>query len=141
MADHPQDEDSAPNQPDAKVAVADADLARGVAGAEPPPEETSPEAGKRHLSAAGLTSIWDTVHRGARDMGVKRSLKTLLNINQKDGFDCPSCAWPDPDDDRKTAEFCENGAKAVASEAMTARADPGFFARHAIADLLRESDL
>ena len=73
--------------------------------------------GKRDRSAAGLSSIWETVHRGARDMGVKRSLKTLLSLNQKDGFDCPSCAWPDPDDERKTAEFCENGAKAVASEA------------------------
>jgi hypothetical protein len=87
VADHPQDENSAPNQQDAKVAIADADLARGVAGAEPPPEETPPNAGKRDLAAAGLSSIWETVHRGARDMGVKRSLKTLLNVNQKDGFD------------------------------------------------------
>jgi molybdopterin-dependent oxidoreductase alpha subunit len=141
VADHPQDENSAPNQQDAKVAIADADLARGVAGAEPPPEETPPNAGKRDLAAAGLSSIWETVHRGARDMGVKRSLKTLLNVNQKDGFDCPSCAWPDPDDDRKTAEFCENGAKAVASEAMRARITPAFFAQHSISDLLGRSDL
>ena len=47
-------------------------------------------------------------------MGIKRSLQTLLKVNQKDGFDCPSCAWPDPDGHRKMAEFCENGAKAVA---------------------------
>ena len=82
-----------------------------------PVEDYPRKTGKRDRSAAGLSSIWETVHRGARDMGVKRSLKTLLKLNQKDGFDCPSCAWPDPDDDRKTAEFCENGAKAVASEA------------------------
>ena len=37
-------------------------------------------------------------------------------MNQKDGFDCMSCAWPDPDH-RKTFEFCENGAKAVTWEA------------------------
>jgi molybdopterin-dependent oxidoreductase alpha subunit len=74
-------------------------------------------------------------------MGVKRSFKTLLNLNQKDGFDCPSCAWPDPDDDRKTAEFCENGAKAVAAEATRARVTPEFFAQHSIADLLAQSDL
>ncbi len=140
VADHPQDENSAPNQQDDKADVADAHLAKGVTGAEPPPEERAPKAGKRDLAAAGLSSIWETVRRGAREMGVKRSLKTLLNLNQKDGFDCPSCAWPDPDDDRKTAEFCENGAKAVADEATRARITPEFFAQHSIAELLQQSD-
>ena len=74
-------------------------------------------------------------------MGVKRSLKTLLTVNQKDGFDCPSCAWPDPDGERKTAEFCENGVKAVASEATRARITPEFFAAHPISELLARSDL
>jgi len=118
-----------------------ADRSTGVPGDEPPPEPRPAQAGERERAAAGLTSIWETVHRGARDMGIKRGLRALLAVNQKDGYDCPSCAWPDPDGERKTAEFCENGAKAVASEAMTTRADPDFFARHAIADLLRESDL
>ncbi|MES1210241.1 MAG: hypothetical protein ABUS79_30250, partial [Pseudomonadota bacterium] len=104
--------------------------------------ETRPaHAGERDRTAAGFTSIWETVHRGVHYMGVKRSLRTLLKVNQKDGFDCPSFAWPDPDGPRKAAEFCENGAKAIASEAMTARADPDFFARHAIAELLERSDL
>ena len=141
MANHPQDENSAPNQRDAKIAVADAHLAKGVPGAEPPPEEQAPKAGRRDLAAAGLPSIWETVRRGAEEMGVKRSFKTLLNLNQKDGFDCPSCAWPDPDDERKTAEFCENGAKAVAAEATRARVTPEFFARHAIPELLAQSDM
>ncbi len=74
-------------------------------------------------------------------MGVRRSLRTLTALNQKDGFDCPSCAWPDPDGERKAAEFCENGAKAVASEAMTRLCDADLFARHAIGDLLGRSDL
>jgi molybdopterin-dependent oxidoreductase alpha subunit len=113
----------------------------GVPGAEPPLEARPALAGERDRTAAGLPSIWETVRRGVRDMGVRRSLRTLLRVNQRDGFDCPSCAWPDPDGPRKTAEFCENGAKAIASEAMTARAGPDFFARHAIADLARESDL
>ena len=64
------------------------------------------------------------MRRGAGEMGVKRSFKTLLKLNQKDGFDCPSCAWPDPDGERKTAEFCENGAKAVAAEATRERVTP-----------------
>jgi molybdopterin-dependent oxidoreductase alpha subunit len=141
VSDRPQDENSAPNQTDTPPSVGDAHLAKGIAGAEPPPEDYPTKTGKRDRSAAGLSSIWETVHRGARDMGVKRSFRTLLALNQKDGFDCPSCAWPDPDDERKTAEFCENGAKAVASEATRARITPEFFARHAIPDLLQQTDL
>ena len=138
--DEPQDENSVPKQADDRARAASAHLATGVAGAEPPPEARPPETGRRDRSAAGLSSIWETVRRGGRDMGVSRSFKTLLTLNQKDGFDCPSCAWPDPDDDRKTAEFCENGAKAVASEAMRKRITPEFFAAHPIADLLQRSD-
>ncbi len=74
-------------------------------------------------------------------MGVKRSFETLLKLNQKDGFDCPSCAWPDPDGKRKMAEFCENGAKAVASEATTKRLTPEIFAKHSIPEMLRQTDM
>src|SRR5690606_11457778 len=44
------------------------------------------------------------------------------------------CAWPEPHD-RHTAEFCENGAKAVAEEATERRITADFFARHAVDDL------
>jgi molybdopterin-dependent oxidoreductase alpha subunit len=114
--------------------------ASSVAGAQPPLETEGPEIVHRHTSAAGFYSIYETMKRGSGAMGVKRSLRTLLNVNQKDGFDCPSCAWPDPDGERKMAEFCENGAKAVGSEAMLARITPEFFAEHAISDLLARSD-
>jgi molybdopterin-dependent oxidoreductase alpha subunit len=67
-------------------------------------------------------------------------LQTLLKINQKDGFDCPSCAWPDPDGHRKTAEFCENGAKAVASEATTKKLTPEVFRKHPISEMLKQTD-
>jgi len=137
---HGQDENSAPNQVDERPVVPDAHLAQGIAGAEPPPEAQPARVGRRDRSAAGLTSIWETVKRGTREMGVKRSFRTLLTLNQKDGYDCPSCAWPDPDGERKTAEFCENGAKAVASEATRRRATPELFAAHPIADLLGRSD-
>ena len=109
--------------------------------AQPPLEDHEAHVRRRRKSAAGFTSIWETTQRGVRDMGWKRSFRTLLTINQKDGFDCPSCAWPDPDGERKTAEFCENGAKAVASEATRARATPEFFREHAIAALAEQSDL
>lgn len=66
-------------------------------------------------------------------------MRTLLVLNQEDGFDCPSCAWPDPEH-RATAEFCENGARAVADEATRARVDPDFFAKWSIPALLEQSD-
>jgi molybdopterin-dependent oxidoreductase alpha subunit len=108
--------------------------------AEPPLEDDGAKLGSRHKIAAGFYSIYETAHYGIRDMGVKRSLKTLLKVNQKDGFDCPSCAWPDPDGKRKAAEFCENGVKAIASEATKARATPEFFAEHSIPEMLKETD-
>ena len=64
----------------------------------------------------------------------------LLKLNQKDGFDCSSCAWPDPDGHRSIAEFCENGAKATASDADTRRADPDFFAKHSVVALSHMTD-
>ena len=119
MPDHGHDENSAPaeQQVDPQPSVRGADRAQGIPGAEPPLEEQAARVGKRSLAAAGLRSIWETTRRGVGSMGPRRTLRTLTALNQKDGFDCPSCAWPDPDGERKTAEFCENGAKAVASEA------------------------
>ncbi|MEO8112085.1 MAG: FdhF/YdeP family oxidoreductase, partial [Ginsengibacter sp.] len=70
------------------------------------------------------------------EAGVVRGMKALLALNQKGGFDCPSCAWPDPDDDRSSiAEYCENGAKAVADEATTKSLRPDFFAKHSVHEL------
>ena len=87
-------------------------------------------------AAAGVTGVRVSLQRSLSHMGLKNTAKTLLKLNQADGFDCMSCAWPDPDpENRHTAEFCENGAKAVAEEATKDRATPTFFARHSIADL------
>ncbi|MFX1737629.1 FdhF/YdeP family oxidoreductase [Paraburkholderia sp. A1RI_3L] len=60
--------------------------------------------------------------------------KTLLHMNQPEGFDCPGCAWPDPKH-TSSFEFCENGAKAVAWEATAKRCTPAFFAAHSVAEL------
>ena len=60
-------------------------------------------------------------------------------VNQKDGFDCPGCAWPDPNH-RTSFEFCENGAKAVADEAMKAKVNPRFFKEYDVPSLLKKSD-
>jgi molybdopterin-dependent oxidoreductase alpha subunit len=75
------------------------------------------------------------------EMGPVRSARTLLKVNHVDGFDCPSCAWGDPDPgSRKAAEFCENGAKAVAWEATRKRVDAGFFAGHTVGWLREQPD-
>jgi hypothetical protein len=118
MHQHEHDENNAPNQGDhAKPTDPSAHLAAGVPGAQSPLEENGARQVPRNRIAAGFHSIYETGHFGFKEMGVKRSFETLLKVNQKNGFDCPSCAWPDPDGKRKMAEFCENGAKAIASEA------------------------
>src|SRR6478752_6207726 len=91
--------------------------------------------------AAGPTAVAVSMKRALGHMGVKRTAQTLLKLNQAEGFDCMSCAWPDPEvGHRHAAEFCENGAKAVAEEATTARATPELFATHSIAELDRHSE-
>ncbi|MCY7376243.1 MAG: FdhF/YdeP family oxidoreductase, partial [Pyrinomonadaceae bacterium] len=91
-------------------------------------------------TAAGLPSVWSTMKHGLAEMGVARTVKTFLNVNQKGGFDCQSCAWADPDEHRHLAEFCENGAKAIAEEATTKKVTPDFFKKYTVAELSQKSD-
>ncbi len=107
----------------------------------PPEGEPDPTIKNRAHVAGGITAISKTMKSALGEMGARRTLRTLIKLNQKDGFDCPSCAWPDPDGDRSITEFCENGAKAVAAEATLARITPDFFANHSVSDLARESDM
>lgn len=76
---------------------------------------------------AGPTGVRVAMQHALDEMGLVRSLKVLNQVNQKDGFDCPGCAWPDPEDRSALGEYCENGAKAVATEATQARVTPEFF--------------
>ncbi|MET4663589.1 FdhF/YdeP family oxidoreductase [Sphingomonas sp. PvP056] len=70
---------------------------------------------------------------------VTSGAQTLLKSNQPDGFDCPSCAWPDPKH-TSSFEFCENGAKAVAWESTAKKIGAKFFAEHSVSDIWKESD-
>ncbi|MCW2801202.1 MAG: hypothetical protein JWQ70_2674 [Aeromicrobium sp.] len=98
--------------------------------------ENDLEVHKAKSAAAGVTGVRVALQRAVSQMGVRNASKTLRKLNQADGFDCMSCAWPDPDPEhRHVAEFCENGAKAVAEEATKKRAGTEFFARHSIAEL------
>lgn len=90
--------------------------------------------------AGGIPAIIATAKTTWAEMGVSRGVRTLLRLNQKTGFDCPGCAWPEPDDERSHAEFCENGAKHVADEATTKRITPEFFQKWSVADLSLQSD-
>ncbi|MBC7267360.1 MAG: FdhF/YdeP family oxidoreductase [Streptomyces sp.] len=102
-----------------------------------PVQDAPKVSGPKH-AAAGLTAIGHTLRAAQQQMGVKRTALTLLRVNQKEGFDCPGCAWPEGDH-RHTMEFCENGAKAVAEEATLRRVTPEFFAAHSVADLAGRS--
>jgi molybdopterin-dependent oxidoreductase alpha subunit len=90
--------------------------------------------------AAGMPAVLASLKHVFGKDGVGRGTKALLELNQIGGFDCPSCAWPDPDRDRSIVEFCENGAKAVASEAMRRMIGGEFFAKHSVADLMAQTD-
>ena len=103
--------------------------------------EANLKVGHQKEYAAGVKAVGISMKRALGHMGPARTARTLTKLNQAEGFDCMSCAWPDPDvGHRHTAEFCENGAKAVAEEATTARATPEFFAAHSIADLDARSE-
>ncbi|WP_433151713.1 FdhF/YdeP family oxidoreductase [Actinomadura nitritigenes] len=89
--------------------------------------------------AAGVPGVTAALRQSYDQMGVRRTALTLLRVNQKQGFDCPGCAWPEGDH-RHAAEFCENGAKAVAEEATTRRVTREFFAAHTVDELAGRSD-
>ncbi|MBC6699854.1 FdhF/YdeP family oxidoreductase [Hymenobacter puniceus] len=108
--------------------------------AQPPEALTGLRLEERAKVAAGVTAVIKSMQFSWSEGGVGRGSKALLGMNQKDGFDCSSCAWPDPDEHRSVAEFCENGAKATASDADDKAAGPEFFAKHSLAQLSRMTD-
>ena len=107
-----------------------------------PPEEfsnlkfTTPQE-----KAAGIPALISSMKHISEELGIWQGIKVLNKMNQKDGFDCPGCAWPDPDDKRSVlGEYCENGAKAIAEEATTKRVTPEFFKKHSVEELSKWTD-
>lgn len=91
-------------------------------------------------TAAGLLGVKEALRHSFKEMGIVRSMKSLLEMNQEDGFRCPSCAWPVPEHPSKIAEYCENGAKALADEATTQHIGADFFSKHSVEELSQLSD-
>ena len=108
---------------------------------ETPPAESRPLRQRApERKAAGLKAVVSSFNFALSEAGVIRGTLPLLRLNQKTGFDCMSCAWPDPDGKRSPFDFCENGAKAVAHESDRRRVTAAFFAEHSVAELSRRSD-
>jgi molybdopterin-dependent oxidoreductase alpha subunit len=105
-----------------------------------PLESNAPKLSKPKNSAAGIPAVISTAKYGLGNMGVLGSIKNLARVNDFNGFDCPGCAWPAPDKHRSFAEFCENGAKAVADEGTRNRADINFWSQWSVSDLSKKSD-
>jgi molybdopterin-dependent oxidoreductase alpha subunit len=102
-------------------------------------DESQLTVGARKTHAVGLPAVINSLKISMDQMGPVRSAQTLLAVNQVKGFDCMGCAWPEGDK-RHTAEFCENGAKAVAEEATRRTVPPTFFAENSLQDLLTRDD-
>jgi molybdopterin-dependent oxidoreductase alpha subunit len=110
-------------------------------GAENPEDFTGIKVGDIKKVAAGIPAVVSSLEKVVSEAGLSRGMKALWNLNKKGGFDCPSCAWPDPDDERSgIAEYCENGARAVAEEATAKKLDASFFGKNAVQDLAALSD-
>lgn len=108
--------------------------------AEPPRELHELVRGAPKDKAVGAPAVTNSLKHVNKQAGASRGAKALYRLNQKHGFDCPSCAWPDPDEERSSFEFCENGAKAVATETTKKRADADFFAKYSVKELGEQTD-
>jgi molybdopterin-dependent oxidoreductase alpha subunit len=114
---------------------------QNIPNAENPEEFLDMKLSKPKVVAAGMSAVLSSAKHVFSEMSVGRGLKALAALNQKDGFDCPGCAWPDPDGHRSAiAEYCENGAKAIAEEATTKKLTAKFFADNSVVSLANLND-
>jgi molybdopterin-dependent oxidoreductase alpha subunit len=111
-----------------------------AAKAQPPEESESPTVTPVSKVAGGIPAVLSTAKYTFGEMGMVRGTRTLLQLNQKQGIDCPGCAWPEPDGERSHFEFCEEGAKHVADEATKKRVTPEFFKKWSVTELSGQSD-
>ncbi len=109
--------------------------------AEPPQEFTGIKLKAPKVTSVGKAAVLSAMGQMSKYMKTGEAIKLSLKMNQKGGFDCPGCAWPDPDDERsKLGEYCENGIKAIAEERSKKTINAEFFAQHSVAELSNLSD-
>ncbi|ARV13657.1 FdhF/YdeP family oxidoreductase [Polaribacter sp. SA4-12] len=108
---------------------------------QPPEKLTGIRLTEVPKTSVGIKAIVSALTHIKNEVGVTKGIQLLSKMNQRDGFDCPGCAWPDPDEKRAfLAEYCENGAKAVAEEATKNKVSPIFFATNSVQELSKLSD-
>jgi molybdopterin-dependent oxidoreductase alpha subunit len=113
-----------------------------ISSALTPEKLTGLRLDKPKTVAAGVAAVAISLKMILEETGIVRGNHALLKMNQKGGFDCPSCAWPDPDEKRSPiAEYCENGAKAIAEEATDKAIWGDFFAQNSVYDLSLLTDM
>lgn len=108
--------------------------------AQPPEEHGKYKIKKPKNSAGGMAAVSYSMRHVYGQVGIIKGTKALLGLNQFKGYDCPGCAWPDPDDERAIIEFCENGAKAIAEEATKEKVDAAFFKKYSVEEISSWSD-
>ncbi|MDP9349004.1 MAG: FdhF/YdeP family oxidoreductase [Gemmatimonadota bacterium] len=110
--------------------------------ARTPEEFTGLQTGEVKKTAAGIKAVQVAMKYVVNEMGVVDGARLLAKLNQEGGFDCQSCAWPDPPAGERPfmAEYCENGAKVTAEENTRRLISPEFFRQHSVAELSRKSD-
>ena len=109
--------------------------------AQPPIKTEKLRIRKPKQVAAGIQGVTKSFKIGWTEAGLSRTLKTMRTVNKFDGYDCPGCAWPDPDDHRSGFEFCENGAKAFATEATRKRVTPSLLSSKTVQEWSQLNDM
>ncbi|WP_420386972.1 FdhF/YdeP family oxidoreductase [Roseivirga sp.] len=108
---------------------------------QPPEEFTGLKYKGPKNTSVGKAAIASAMGQMSKYMKAGDAMKLSLKMNQKGGFDCPGCAWPDPDDDRSSlGEYCENGIKAIAEEAQKKALTSEFFAKYSVQEISELSD-
>ena len=119
----------------------DIKVVRERTNAQAPEEFTGIKIKEPKKDSAGISGVITALSHVQKSLDLSTAVKTMFKVNQKGGFDCPGCAWPDPDDERSAlGEYCENGIKAISEEATKRRLEPDFFRQHSVEEMAGWSD-
>ncbi len=89
--------------------------------------------------AVGIEAVEKAMLPMAEHLGPEKTAQLSLTVNHKKGFDCPSCAWANPDRS-KVLEFCENGIKNIVWDATPLVIEDSFWAENSLTSMLDKSE-